>query len=132
MKSKLILTFIFLSLTAVMMWMFVYFGNQDLHITQKNPDWNAITPTSDTIKKGHDEYQKSCSKCHGIDHEGSYKAPVLSDDQWIYPNDRDSIFKLISEGTADRRMMGWKTKIRTEDIQALTLYILSLKETHNN
>ena len=128
MKSKILLTFIFISLVSIMMWIFVYLGNKNLNIVPKAPNWSTIKNDSETLKKGFQHYQKSCSKCHGMDHEGSFEAPILNDTTWIYPNNRETLFKIISEVTPNKKMRGWNTNLKTEDIQALTLYILSLQK----
>ncbi|RAP39081.1 hypothetical protein DID80_01025 [Candidatus Marinamargulisbacteria bacterium SCGC AAA071-K20] len=128
MTSKTIVTILFVALLSLMMSIFVYFGNHNRDVSPIKPDWALVTSDADTIQFGFELYQKSCTKCHGANHEGTYSAPILNDDEWIYPTDRDSIFKIISDGTPNKTMRGWGTKLKTKDIQALTLYIMSLKK----
>ena len=104
----------------------IHFGENK--VQEAIEKWSTIKNDSETLKKGFQHYQKSCSKCHGMDHEGSFEAAILNDTTWIYPNNRETLFKIISEGTPNKKMRGWNTKLKTEDIQALTLYILSLQK----
>lgn len=128
MKVKVIITLVFVSTVALMMYLFTFFGNQPLNNTNTEPDWNNLEVNAELIRHGYLEYQIRCSKCHGRHHEGSFQAPSLADKEWIYNNSRESIYSIIANGSPTGKMKGWTSKIRTEDIQAITEYIMWLQE----
>lgn len=97
---------------------------------EKTINWTELNSNPDFIKRGQAQYQFSCKKCHGHDGSGTYAAPSLTDTTWIYPNDYDSIYTIIKNGSPNKKMFGWGKKLKEDDLVGLTLYVKSLSKNN--
>lgn len=70
-------------------------------------------------------FEENCAACHGEDGRGGYEngAPDLGDDQWIYGNSREDIYRSIYDGRMGV-MPAWEGRLSDAQIRMLTLYLL--------
>ncbi|MDN5785609.1 cytochrome-c oxidase, cbb3-type subunit III [Pseudorhodobacter sp.] len=72
-------------------------------------------------------FQDNCSSCHGEDAKGveGTGAPNLTDDDWIYGSNRDTILATLMNGRQGH-MPTWKPRLSVSDIRMLALYVEGL------
>lgn len=67
--------------------------------TEKGKLKNPLTITPEIIAEGKELYQtKTCGACHGAT-GGGIHCPSLINDNWIYGNDDDTLFRLVALGS---------------------------------
>jgi mono/diheme cytochrome c family protein len=82
-------------------------------------------------------WDKNCGSCHGPDGKGDTKAGKLTKVRDLTAADvksgltQDKVHSVISEGVVDKdtgktRMKGFKDKLSSEEIDALTKHVLGL------
>jgi len=85
-----------------------------------------VVVNNDRLQNGMYQFKVRCSTCHGFKGEGSSRAPSLADEQWLYGDTRASKYSIIFSGSPTRRMKGWGSKLRQEDLVDLVLFIEEL------
>lgn len=84
----------------------------------------SLVHDSETLGKGQVIFAARCSPCHGETGEGRV-GPNLTDTQWLYGGDAKSILASIREGRP-KGMPPWKVELDSEEIQSVTVYVMSL------
>lgn len=76
------------------------------------------------VDAGKDVFAANCASCHGDDGKGKYAfgAPDLTDGQWLYGGDAQSIFDTI-HGGRQGHMPHWEGRLSPDDIKLLSIYI---------
>ena len=77
------------------------------------------------LKMGGRLFASNCSVCHGSDAKGAYGFPNLTDDDWLYGGDPETI-KTTIMGGRQAVMPGWKDVIGEEGIRHVAGYVRSL------
>jgi mono/diheme cytochrome c family protein len=71
---------------------------------------NPYPDSSSAAEEGHRLYMSlDCSSCHGGGGGGGMAAP-LTNPIWIYGNDDDTLFRLITLGTVEFQKQGYRRK----------------------
>ncbi|MDO1445408.1 c-type cytochrome [Rhodocytophaga aerolata] len=73
-------------------------------------------------------YSQNCSACHGAAGEGGV-GPNLTDEYWIHGGSVKDVFKTIKYGIPQKGMIAWQQKLKPDEIQNVSSYILSLQGT---
>ena len=89
----------------------------------------ALASNTEALAKGQSVYMTKCLACHGPQ-GGGLVGPNLTDDFWIHGGSLTQIQELIQKGVAEKGMLAWKGVIPDEEIQAVTIYIRSLRGTN--
>lgn len=78
-----------------------------------------------TLTRGAEVFASTCASCHGARGEGmaSVGAPDLTDDDWLYGDDADTIFHGVWQGHQGV-MPAWEGRLSVEQRRLLTLYLL--------
>lgn len=76
-------------------------------------------------KMGMRMFANNCAQCHGADAKGAYGFPNLTDDDWLYGGDADTIKATLVNGR-QAVMPAWGSVIGEEGIRDVTQYVLSL------
>ena len=92
------------------------FMKQDIATVAANPDAHAI---------GRNLYLTYCSQCHGSDAAGARGFPNLTDHDWLYGGDPDTIKATITDGRAGM-MPALGEALGPEGTKAVANYVLSL------
>lgn len=92
------------------------FMKQDIATVAANPEAHAI---------GRNLYLTYCSQCHGSDAAGATGFPNLTDHDWLYGNDPDSIKATLTDGRAGM-MPALGDALGPEGTKEVTNYVLSL------
>lgn len=91
-------------------------------------DQFAISP--DKVKAGKVVYDSKCAACHGGLGEGLI-GPNLTDNAWINGDGSGpAVYQVIHDGVVQKGMLAWKDTLSESDLNAVTVYVLSLKGTH--
>ena len=79
------------------------------------------------IKAGREVFTANCVACHGQDAKGKAEmgAPDLTDANWIYGGDAQSIYATVYSGRQGH-MPHWGARLSPVDIKILALYVHSL------
>lgn len=89
-----------------------------------------LTPfeaTPETLAKGNSIFQAKCASCHRAD-GGGFVGPNLTDNYWIHgKGENKDIYMVIRNGVVDKGMIAWKDTLTYSEIEALVVYIQSLK-----
>ena len=76
-------------------------------------------------KMGMRMFANNCAQCHGADAGGAYGFPNLTDDDWIYGGDPDTIKATLVDGR-QAVMPAWGSVIGDDGIADVTQYVLGL------
>ena len=76
-------------------------------------------------KMGMRMFGNNCAQCHGADAKGSFGFPNLSDDDWIYGGDPDTIKATLVNGR-QAAMPAWGSILGDQGIDEVTQYVISL------
>lgn len=76
-------------------------------------------------KMGMRMFANNCAQCHGADAKGAYGFPNLTDDDWLYGGDADTIKATLVNGR-QAVMPAWASVIGEDGIRDVTQYVLSL------
>jgi cytochrome c oxidase cbb3-type subunit 3 len=80
------------------------------------------------IEAGKALFVEHCVVCHGQNLEGG-TGPNLIDTYWIHGGDVVSVFKTIKYGVAQKGMISWEKKLKPDEMQNVSSYILTLQGT---
>ena len=81
------------------------------------------------LAKGSEIYTGKCAPCHGAQ-GGGIIGPNLTDDNWVHGGTLVQIKHVIENGVVEKGMMAWKGMLSQDDLQAVTVYIRSLRGTN--
>ncbi|HSG02371.1 MAG TPA: cytochrome-c oxidase, cbb3-type subunit III [Marinobacterium sp.] len=77
------------------------------------------------LKMGQRMFANNCSVCHGVGGVGAYGFPNLTDKDWLYGGDPDTIKTTLIAGRQGA-MPAWASVLGEDGIQDVTHYVLSL------
>ena len=91
----------------------------------RNGDLIAMAGDPEARAIGQRLFLNACAQCHGSDGGGARGFPNLTDSDWLYGGDPQSIKTSISEGR-NGIMPPFGPQLSTEDVSQVALYVLSL------
>lgn len=92
-------------------------------------DITAVSTNPEQMARAQLEFKIRCSRCHGVNGEGSRSAPDLTDGVWKYGTGEVSqIYTVIYNGIEGTEMPGWGQKLVERDILALAIYVRYLQQ----
>lgn len=77
------------------------------------------------LKMGQRMFANNCSVCHGVAATGAYGFPNLTDADWLYGGDLDTIVASISSGRMGA-MPAWGAVLGEEGVRDMSNYVMSL------
>lgn len=84
-----------------------------------------VAKQDQALKMGGRIFASNCSVCHGSDAKGAYGFPNLTDHDWLYGGEPETIKTSIMEGRK-AAMPAWKDVIGEEGIKNTAAYVRSL------
>ncbi len=81
------------------------------------------------IEAGKSLFAQNCQACHGGAGEGGV-GPNLTDEYWLHGGTVKDVFKTIKYGVPQKGMIAWQQKLKPDEIQNVSSYILSLQGTN--
>lgn len=88
----------------------------------------ANSENENGLKMGQRMFANNCSLCHGTAATGAYGFPNLTDADWLYGGDANTIKASISNGRSGS-MPPWGAVLGEEGVRDVTSYVLSLSGT---
>ncbi len=89
----------------------------------------AMAGNAQTLAAGKTVFVTNCASCHKAD-GGGMIGPNLTDNAWIHGGTLMDIHKTITEGVIAKGMPPWGTLLKPDQIDAVTVYVASLKGTN--
>jgi mono/diheme cytochrome c family protein len=77
-------------------------------------------------------YESKCKSCHAIDGKGTAamkknKIPDMTDAGWQGAHDRAKVVAVVTDGIKDTKMGSFKAKLKPEEIEAVAVYVKTMK-----
>ncbi|MGF1534038.1 MAG: cbb3-type cytochrome c oxidase N-terminal domain-containing protein [Bernardetiaceae bacterium] len=88
----------------------------------------TLLTDADALARGKEIYVANCQACHLAD-GGGQVGPNLTDEHWIHGCDISDVFKTIKYGVIEKGMLPWNDKLKPDEIQKVSSYVLSLMGT---
>ncbi len=82
-----------------------------------------------TVAKGKDVFAQTCVACHGANGGGTI-GPNLTDSAWIHGGAAQNVFATVRDGVIAKGMPVWGPQLGAERVQAVTAYVLTLRNTN--
>ena len=89
----------------------------------------ALSHDASLVHQGQEVFRSTCATCHGPS-GGGLIGPNLTDEFWLHGGAPDAIFHTINEGVAARGMPAWGPQLGIDRVQAVTAYLLTVRNTH--
>lgn len=89
-----------------------------------------VAKDEQALKMGGRLFASNCSVCHGSDAKGSHGFPNLTDNDWIWGGDAETIKLTIMKGR-NAAMPGWEAALGNDGIKNVTGYVRSLSGLKN-
>lgn len=89
-----------------------------------------VAQDEQALKMGGRLFASNCSVCHGSDAKGAYGFPNLTDNDWLYGGEPETIKTTIMAGR-QAAMPAWKDSIGEEGIRNVAGYIRTLSGMKN-
>ncbi len=81
------------------------------------------------LADGKTVFEANCAACHRADGGGSV-GPNLTDEYWLHGGAPDKIWKTVAEGVPAKGMPAWKPQLGPDRVQAVTAYVLTLRNSN--
>ncbi len=89
-----------------------------------------VAKDEDALKMGGRLFASHCSVCHGSDAKGAHGFPNLTDNDWIWGGEPETIKTSILNGRI-AAMPGWEAALGNEGVKNVTGYVRSLSGLKN-
>ncbi len=87
-----------------------------------------MSSMADRVSEGGQLFQQYCVVCHLARGEGSV-GPNLTDRYWVHGGRPTDIHRTIDAGVPDKGMVAWGQQLGPRRVQALSAYVLTLRNT---
>lgn len=88
-------------------------------------DMDELASNPAAMKMGARIFANNCAQCHGSDARGAYGFPNLTDSDWLYGGDQQTLMTTILHGR-QAAMPAWQTILGDEGIKNVAAYVISL------
>ena len=89
----------------------------------------ALTKDANAVALGKQVFTSMCAPCHRNDGGGAV-GPNLTDEFWIHGAAPEKVFRTIASGVPDKGMPAWQAQLGPAKTQAVTAYVLSLRNSN--
>lgn len=90
-----------------------------------------LKDSDQAMRMGQQIYLNNCALCHGQTAQGYYGFPNLSDDDWLYGGDGETIKTTLLNGRRGQ-MPAWKDTLGTNGVAAVAEYVLEISGNEHN
>jgi len=84
-----------------------------------------LAQNPDALRIGRNLFLNNCASCHGSDGRGAPGFPNLTDGDWLWGGDPDTIFQTIAYGRTGI-MAPWRDVLGDSGVEDMVAYVLSL------
>lgn len=103
-----------------------------LYARYLNMGMEEVARDADAVGMGQRLFLNNCAQCHGSDARGSRGFPNLTDSDWLYGGDTDTIRASIQHGRQGAMPSMMAAVGGTQEARAVAQYVLSLSGRSNN
>lgn len=89
----------------------------------------ALAAEPKALEAGRTVFTTNCASCHRAD-GGGIIGPNLTDNAWIHGSSLTEIHETVIQGVLARGMPPWGKLLKPEQIDAVTVYVASLRGTN--
>jgi mono/diheme cytochrome c family protein len=94
------------------------------------PPAQPIIVTEKLLATGQTLYTQNCSRCHGIDGQGTRRAPALNVQSFFDKVTTDqAMLQIVSSGVPGTAMPAWGDRMSVSEIEAIVAYVRSWAAT---
>jgi cytochrome c oxidase cbb3-type subunit 3 len=88
----------------------------------KDKDVLSLSTDPSALSLGHEVFLNNCAGCHGADAHGAIGFPNLTDNDWLYGGDPDTIVQTITNGRRGA-MPAFNSMLSPQQVQALVDFV---------
>lgn len=88
------------------------------------PD-QPVPVTAESLALGSELYSANCARCHGLEGQGTQRAPSLNVKSFLTGTNDAAIQQIITLGVPNTAMPAWGDRLADSEIQAITGFIRS-------
>lgn len=82
----------------------------------------------ESLSTGKVYFLTHCEYCHGLQGQGTRRAPDLTDKKWIHGDGSfNSMVSIIKEGVPNTMMLNWNSRLREDDIKLIAAYVRAMR-----
>lgn len=89
----------------------------------------ALSRDPATVQAGRGVFAQSCVACHAANGGGGI-GPNLTDSAWLHGNRPTQMLTTVNEGVLTRGMPAWGPQLGLDRVQAVTAYVMTLRDTN--
>ena len=89
----------------------------------------ALRDDAAVVALGKTTFATACAACHRPDGGGQI-GPNLTDEYWLHGGSVAEIARTINDGVLEKGMPPWGKALKPEQLKAVTVYVLTLYDTH--
>ena len=90
---------------------------------------DPASPDPAALAAGKESFTTLCAPCHAATGGGAI-GPNLTDEYWLYGGAPMEIYKTVKVGVPAKGMPAWGPQIGEAKTQAVTAYVLSIRNSH--
>lgn len=89
---------------------------------------NPLAGSSQAIQEGRSQFRFNCSMCHGVDAQGTQKAPNLTSGRWAHGGSDGELFRTIQHGVPGTLMPAQESILTESETWQVIAYLRSLQK----
>ena len=115
-------------LTAVIVLAGMALGQTDAGKNATTEPKNPLAGNSQAIQEGRSQFRFNCSMCHGVEAQGTQKAPSLTTGRWAHGGSDGELFRTIQHGVAGTLMPAQESILTETETWQVISYLRSLQK----
>ena len=115
-------------LTAVIVLGGAVLGQTDAGRTTATGLRNPLAGNPQTVQEGRSQFRFNCSMCHGVNAQGTQKAPSLTTGRWAHGGSDGELFSTIQHGVPGTLMPAQESILTETEIWQVISYLRSLQK----
>lgn len=97
----------------------------DRYASLANENLVALAKNKEAMATARNLFANNCSTCHGADARGAKGFPNLTDNDWLWGGDADTIYQTIAHGRKGA-MPAWSAVLGQQGVEETAAYVVSL------
>ena len=115
-------------LAAVIVLAGLVLGQTDVGTSVATEPRNPLAENPQAVQEGRSQFRFNCSMCHGVDAQGTQKAPSLTTGQWAHGGSDGELFHTIQHGVPGTLMPAQESILSETETWQVISYLRSLQK----
>lgn len=115
-------------LAAVIVLAGLVLGQTDVGTSVATEPRNPLAGNPQAVQEGRSQFRFNCSMCHGVDAQGTQKAPSLTTGQWAHGGSDSELFHTIQHGVPGTLMPAQESILSETETWQVISYLRSLQK----